>query len=518
MTYRVLFGLPDAAQASEAVALAEESGECTVLDAVTTAGAILEGLTDRQVDAVCLHERLGPLPVLDLAREIATRFPDIAVVLMAREQSQGLLRGALQSGVRGVVTLPLSLEDLQATVASAAAWAQAVRARLTAEDTEDQLEGRVLAVAGAKGGVGATTIAVRLALEAQTASRHRRVCLIDFDLQAGDVRGLLDLTHRRSIADLVEVAEELTARQLDESLYLYPTGLRILLPPPDGEHGEYINGYVARRVLGAIRSRFDVVVVDVGSYVTEAAAMAAEIADQVVVVTTPDVAALRAANRLIALWERLQIRKDGIGVVVNRASKDSEVQADLVRRVVDATVLKAAIPADFRALEAATNTGKPARLADGPVRRGLTGLAAELHLIAPRERARRGRWRSQRGSVAAETMGLAFTIGVVVLLLWQAVLAGFTFVLASHAAREGARELAVGAATEQIEAAAAASLPPAWLDSMRLDPGSADVTVQLAVPLIVPGRFLTPIDVSARAGTVVEQANARPPAIAGGIG
>lgn len=513
MSCRIVIGAPNREIAEDVAALAGEIEEMNVVGAVTSDAEVLALLATEDVDAVCVHEDLGPLPVLDLAREITSRYPDVGVVLMARDQSPEVLRSALQTGVRGVIGAPPALEDLQTTVMGAGLWAQSVRARLSGmlSDAVGDLGGSMVVVAGAKGGVGATTVAVHLALAAQAASPRRSVCLVDFDLQAGDVRSLLDLTHRRSVGDLIEVAEDITARQLDDSLYLHPTGLRILLPPRDGEQAEDVSGHVARRVLGAIRSRFDTVIVDVGSYVTEATAVATEMAGQVVVVTTPDVLALRAANRLVGLWERLQIRKDGIGVVVNRASKESEVQPELMGKVVPVPVLKTVLPADFRSLEAPANTGAPARLPDSPIRRGIDRLAGELQLIkgegAAERSGRRGRAKREEGQVAVETMGMTFAIGLVVLLLWEVVLIGTTFVLAGNSAREGARELAVGG---PVRAAAEASLPASWRRSMQLEPSADAVTVTLNVPVLAP-RLHTPFTITVRAGTVVEPSSAPAP-------
>lgn len=504
MRYRVLLAADDPEIVTEFGALAEESGEITVEDTVSTAGRLVAVVATTEVDVIVLHEDLGPLPVLDLARELAARVPEVALVLLARDQPQALLAGALQSGFRGIVGLPLSLEDVQTTVVNAGVWARAVRAKLTGDEEEAEGGGTMLAFAGAKGGVGTTTLAVQLALLAATAVPRRRVCLVDLDLQSGDVRSFLDLTYRRSVLDLVEVAEELTARQLDESLYVHASGLRILLPPGEGEHGEEVSGDAARRILGGIRTRFDIVIVDLGTIVTEASAVAAEIADHAIVVTTPDVPAVRAANRLLGLWERLQVKKDGVSAVVNRVSRDSEIQPELVGRIVSAPLLRTSLPSDFRSVEAAANTGVPDRLEDGRLRRALAALAEELRLVAGRRRTPRISLRSSKGQAASETLGVTLLVGVVILLLWELALTGFTVVLGTHAAREAARELAVAdLSNSELEETAAEDLPGGWSDDVEVAVRGDRVTVTLGVPIIVPG-YWAPMRITSEAGVVRE--------------
>jgi len=287
----------------------------------------------------------------------------------------------------------------------------------------------------------------------------------------------------------------------------------VLLAPTEGERYEELGAASARAILSAIKARFDVVVVDCGAMVTEANAAAAEMADRTLLVVTPDVPALRAANRQLGLWERLHIRKpDDVSVIVNRVSKDNELQPDLARKVLSAPLAKVVIPAGFRALEAAVNAGIPERVEDAAMVRAFAGLAHELG-VGPRPSARGARrLTGQSGQAAIETVGLVGLILLIGLVLWQAVLVGYTFVLAGHSARQGAGQVAVSCCTTadiaDASVKAKADLPSAWQGgaNVRVDQphdGRSFVTVQLDVPALVPG-LGSPIHVSAGAGTVVE--------------
>lgn len=504
MSIRVILASPDRQVVSDVLAVASETDAFEVVQTVGSAGELRSAVSGGGVDIVLLHEELGPLPVLDIGRDLANHAPTVGLVLLAREQSAELLAGALRAGFRGVVRLPIQLEDLQSTVASTGSWAQQVHERVRLDEAEESAGRRMIAVAGAKGGVGTTTIAVHLALAA-VAGQRRTVCLVDFDMQTGDVRSLLNLTNRRSVGDLTVISEELSPRQIEESLTAHPSGLRVLLPPTDGEQGEDVVDDLARRVLGALRTRFDLVLVDVGSVVTEAGAVATEMADEVLTVTTPDVPSLKGANRLLALWERMQIRKEGIRVVVNRASRDGEVQPDLVAKIVGTPLMSSVIPANFRSLEAAANTGLPENVVDGPATKALARLAEELHLAPRRTGSRRMKRGSQQGQAAAETVGLVLLIGIIVLILWEMVLVGYTFILAGHASREGARELAVTTSGEQkaVETIARSDLPDGWRDSLRVELDGEEVTVHLDVPILAPGAR-SAFKVSTTAETVKE--------------
>lgn len=500
----VLLGFGDQGLEGQARALIEEDHEMVVADSASDAPALIELLRSVDADVVLLHEDLGPLPVMDLARDISLRFPQVGIVLVVRERTEEVLRNALRSGARDVLSLPLSFDELAPGLRDASSWSRAMRDRMMVgvDGPVESIGGRMVAFAGAKGGVGTSTVALNLALSTARLSRGRRVCLVDLDLQTGDIPILLNLTHRRSIADFVEVSEDLSMRHIDDAVYTHESGLRILLAPPQGERAEDVDEETTRRLLGALKSAFDVVILDLGSVVTMANAVAAEVADEVIVVTLPDVLCLRATNRLLALWERLQVRKDDVKILVNRVSRDSEVQPEMVRKVVDAPLTRVTVPAAFRSLEPAVNSGVPDRSQDEGWTRALAELGKEMGLVSPRSESKRLRLKDQSGQSTAETVALTPVIVIAIVLLWQIVLIGTTYVLAGNASREGARELAVdGEVREAVEE----DVPSAWREGMRMKEGADWVEVELRVPALLPGIVASPWRVSSRAGTVVEE-------------
>lgn len=499
----VILASPQQALAEELSDLSAEAGTFVLAQTVPDTVALNSALELAEVDAVLLDSGVGPLSALDVARDLTQRFPDTALVLLAEHPGQEVLERALHAGFRGVIAMPLGLEDVSAKLEAAGTWSQRLRHRLT-ESTEDR-RGRMLVVAGAKGGVGTTTIATHLALETQLANPERRVCLIDFDLQSGDVKTLLDLSHHRSVDDLVEVAQEVSSRHLGDALYAHKSGLRILLPPPQGEHEADVTPEVARGILGSIRTRFDLVIADVGAIVTDGGSMATELADEVLLVVTPDVLAMRAGARLVQLWERRRFRKEGISVVINRASRDTEVQPELVGRVLDLPVMRSSIPAAFRDLEAAVNTGVPDRLEDGPIREGILSLSRELQLIRPRKRRSLFGRAEEAGQITIEAVALMpYAIGLV-LLFWQLILVGWTYSWGQHAVREGARELAVSGlgGTGRVTEVVREELPESMRDGLVVDTRTSTVRADIRVPILVP-TWMSPWTISVQQGTVRE--------------
>jgi pilus assembly protein CpaE len=521
MSARLLIAVADEETARRAAAVAREA-ELEVVDIATELDEIHRGLRRLDVDVVLLHDDLGGTPVLDLARELASAFPEVGLILLAAAEEPGLLRAAMQAGVRDVITLPVSLESFEASVRAASGWARTMRDRVTGEESASgALGGPLIVVAGSKGGVGTTTVALHLGLAVTRMAPGRPVCLVDFDLQKGDFRALVDTPYRRSVVDLVDVANEISVRHLQETLFTHKDGFRLLLAPDDGERAEDVDAVVARNVLSAVKARHALTVVDIGAVATEATAIAAEMASQVLIVTTPDVLALRGVRRMRELWKRIGVREDeDVKVLLNQASRRREIQPDLARKVVGDTMLDTTIPADFNALEAAVNTGSPSRLEDNKLRSAYESLALELEIVPQAEEADRGsthpaeprgllaRLGGERGQTSVEFMGLVPILLVIVFGLWQIAITGYTYVVAGHAAREGARRLAVlpsdSGASPPYREAAKQDLPKGWRPGADITkPTAVTVKVSLKVPVLIPA-FHSPLRITTTADTSVE--------------
>ncbi|NEB82244.1 AAA family ATPase, partial [Streptomyces sp. SID14478] len=307
---------------------------------------------------------------------------------------------------------------------------------------------RVVAVTGAKGGVGTTLAAVQLALAARASGRS--VALLDLDLQSGDVASYLDVQFRRSVADLAAI-RDITPRVLQDAVFTHETGIDLLLAPADGERGEEVTDRVARQVVHALRARYEVVVVDCGTQMGAANAAAIELADQTVLLVTPDVVAVRAAKRMVRLWDRLQIRKaEETLTVVNRHARTTEIQPTLVERVTGTKTTRTSVPAAYKELQAAVDAGRMQDLDNrSTVKQALWALAGELGLVAapdPAAGGRRSRRRSDKGAVTLEFAAMFPLVLVVMALMWQCVLYGYTYSLAGNAADEAARAATSAAA------------------------------------------------------------------------
>ncbi|WP_394430955.1 AAA family ATPase [Streptomyces sp. SGAir0957] len=510
MTTRILpaAGEPEAARAL--VTLLSQLPDTEPAPPVADSTALLDTLArlaaeslDELPEVVLVHERIGPVPALDLIRDLVLRFPAVGVVLATADTSPALLTAAMDSGARGIVAFPLGYDALAERVHAAASWSAGMRRHLAGGTGAELMPagggGRVVAVTGAKGGVGTTLASVQFALAARASGKA--VALLDLDLQSGDVASYLDVQFRRSVADLAAI-RDITPRVLQDAVFTHETGIDLLLAPADGERGEEVTDRVARQVVHALRARYEVVVVDCGTQMGAANAAAIELADQAVLLVTPDVVAVRAAKRMVRLWDRLQIRKaEETLTVVNRYARSAEIQAPLVERVTGTKTARATVPAAYKELQAAVDAGRMQDLDNrSTVKQALWTLAGELGLVtapAPEATGRRSRRRAggDKGAVTLEFAAMFPLVLVVLALMWQCVLYGYTYSLAGNAADEAARAATSAQAGGGDYGAACAAagrehLPSAWQGAQigcGTEGALMKARVEVDVPVFFPG-------------------------------
>ncbi len=160
---------------------------------------------------------------------------------------------------------------------------------------------QVIAVFGAKGGVGATTIAVNVAIDLAE-RRPGQVALIDLALPLGQVPTHLDLRPRHQFADLMALPDEGGARSAAD-----PYGsLDVYCAPDDVEVADRVTGAEIVRVLNTLREAYLFVVADAGASLDARTLALLEAADRIVLVTTPEIPSLRA---LVAVEQVLGDRR-----------------------------------------------------------------------------------------------------------------------------------------------------------------------------------------------------------------
>jgi len=264
------------------------------------------------------------------------------------------------------------------------------------EHSAPKTEGQIVTVFTAKGGVGKTMLAVNLGVVLAQGGRNR-VCVVDLDLASGDVAISVLLDPARSMADAVSMAGRLDATGAASLLTPCRPGLDMLLAPATPGDADKITASLVGELLAVLRRMFDYVVVDTPPQINENVLTALDASARHVLLTTPEVPALKNLRVVIDVLDMLSYPADIRILVLNRADPKLLSLED-VEQVLGSTI-DAQIPAS-RAVPISINNGIPITVANPghPVSQAITKLAQQRLLPAPAARGGLlrglGKWRS----------------------------------------------------------------------------------------------------------------------------
>ncbi len=268
----------------DAVKLVEEGVECMLVLGVADA-------TPEQFGA--LARIRGQLPTLVLAdRPTAT-----------------LLRNALRAGVSDV--LSSTADDMELLAAIEQAWDVATPSTAG----RGGREGRVVALFSAKGGVGTTTLAVNMGA---LAAANKSCVVVDADMPFCDVAVMLGVEPRNGLADLT--GADLDAERLNNALATHASGMRVLPGPPDPARADAITAPTVTKVMELLRGMVDLTFVDTTCAFDDATLAILEAADDILLVCSPDLAAVKNTKVAQATFKMLGIPEERVHVVLNKVS------------------------------------------------------------------------------------------------------------------------------------------------------------------------------------------------------
>ena len=219
--------------------------------------------------------------------------------------------------------------------------------------------GRLLAVLGASGGVGGSTLAVNLATV--MAKAQGKTVLLDLHPGRGDLAALLDLKPQFNLADLCINVARLDRTIFEKMLVRHDSGVHLLGAPQMFGDTRVVSAQGVTQALAMARRVFPVVVVDLEDCFHEEQVVTLRQATAILLVARLDFTSLRNAHRILDHLQELEIARHQVKVVVNRSGQANELP---VTEAEEALGQKLAhfVPDDCKTLNGANNSGIPAVL------------------------------------------------------------------------------------------------------------------------------------------------------------
>jgi pilus assembly protein CpaE len=313
-------------------------------------------------DVILMDINMPDMDGITATQRLSSQVPTAGVVMMSVQGEADYLRRSMLAGAREFLVKPFSSDELTASIRQVYSREkeEAGRAVVTAaaRNAESAELGTVVAVFSPKGGVGRTTIAVNLAVASVT-ELNKKVVLVDGSFQFGDVAVLLNLDPKdKSMFELVSNLEAGgDADAVETYTVTHSSGVRVILAPPSPEMADVITSTGVKRVVEALRQRYELVVIDCAAWFNDTTLGILDLADIVLVVLTLEMTSIKNIRLFLEVAETLGYQNK-IRLVLNRADTTLGIRvADVehsIGRKVDNTIVS-----DGRAVVYALNRGVP---------------------------------------------------------------------------------------------------------------------------------------------------------------
>lgn len=269
-------------------------------------------------------------------RDLRLRTPETQLLLALNHWRSSDLRETVRAGALDILRLPVADDALLEAIEQAIETGAVLRSSRGGDrpaGADKAGPGTVIAVVSASGGSGKTFLATNLAYYLVSTAK-KQACLIDLDLQFGELSTALRLKPRHTIHDLLanEGEDEDLGRRLAEHLEHHESGIRVLAAPDDPEQADAIEAFHIASVIEAARAMFDYVVVDTPTALSEGVLVTLEHADQIFVLATLDLPSVRNLGVMMNTLKKLKVPIERVTLLLNKVEPDVGIDVSRVEQ------------------------------------------------------------------------------------------------------------------------------------------------------------------------------------------
>jgi pilus assembly protein CpaE len=360
------------------------------LRTVAVDGTEVGDLSLHNVDVLILDDLIGEWITPIELEKISNSHPDALIMLIARQDSSALFVDAVGAGVRSILRWPATPAEIDHAVAQCFD-------RLSRHGARH--EGRTFTIIAAKGGSGATFIALNLAYVWAT-RLGKRTLIIDLDLQYGDATfGLGESKHRSNVVQVAQ-DETLEANYLESACVPLRRNLFLLPSPVSLEEAARLEPSRLDNLLVIASRLFDVVIIDLPSHIDQITTSCMEHSNQVLQVVAPTVVDLRNQQRQLRYLHELGVPVAKVGTLINRMPVAERRRrnvdpfaAEIERHLSSRTLGRLPRDDDAAALSIGAGESVVTVAPDSPLSRALESTASSLVGATATESQTPSRWR-----------------------------------------------------------------------------------------------------------------------------
>lgn len=293
----------------------------------------------------------NPDKALALVARLTNDSPKCSILVVSTSTDGNLILRAMRSGAKEFLTTPVRLEDLIGAL-------DRIGVHRLGRGEAKSRSCSVIAIAGATGGAGCTSVAVNLGC-ALARNPQNSVALVDLDLALGDADVFLDAIPDYTLVDVAQNVERLDFALLKRSLTKHSSGLFLLPRPVQMDESALITPEDLQRVIGLLKATFTHLLLDLSKGYNAIDRLALQMADHVLLVTQLDLPCLRNVVRLMPMFVEMEGVLQKVKIVVNRFGLDNgRISVKKAQDTIGHEIY-AKLPNDYRTMVEIRNNGVP---------------------------------------------------------------------------------------------------------------------------------------------------------------
>lgn len=328
-------------------------GRLPVARSIEEASQIIES---GDVRMILLGPSFTDEEAMEEIRSLHNQDPALILMLVAEEVTADLLRRGMRVGLAEVIDAPLEEAKIESAIEQFAHDVLKRQSVARPEAPAQQEKGRIITVMSAKGGSGKTVLATNLALLLNRLP-DTKVCLVDADLQFGDVCLVLQLEPRFTMVNASHELHHLDAELLDSLLTEHPSGLKVLAAPLEPAFADDITTAGLMQMLDILRENYDYIVVDTASLLDELILSLIEKSDDVLMFVDMDLPSVKNAKLALETLRLLKFSTAKVRLIMNRSNSKAKLDTKEIEGALKMEI-SASIPSDA-SVAASVNEGRP---------------------------------------------------------------------------------------------------------------------------------------------------------------
>ncbi len=311
------------------------------------------------LDVLIIDDTLADVSSLETIRKLAILVPSTPIVALAEQSAVTYVREALLAGARAFITKPLHDSEVINTL-DRLIQTERIRTEKIARlhpHTNPKQQCEIYTVISPKGGVGCTLLAVNLAVAIREQT-GRRVTLVDGQSALGDLETALNLTAQFTGGDILGHGANLDADLVTGVLTEHASGVQVFASSRNPEDSDAFDSETFEKVIYYLSRRSDYLIIDAGTIFESQTNAALQLASKVILVTTPEITALRRLTYFVQAAENSDFPVEKFALVVNRYDVQGGVGVDDVAQTLNMRVAES-FPNDVGLATYSLNRGIP---------------------------------------------------------------------------------------------------------------------------------------------------------------